>query len=359
MIPDRRPTRRVYVGAVPLGDGTPITVQSMTNTDTRDVTATLSQVRALRAAGAAIVRVGVPDMESARSLRAICAQSPVPVVADIHFDHRLALASLEAGVAKVRLNPGNLSEGGAQHVVEAAARRGVPIRVGANSGSLPKDIRRDLGTGPEALAEAALGQIRILERADFEDIVVSVKASDVTTTVRANEILAEKTDYPLHLGITEAGTPRRGTIRSSVGIGYLLGRGIGDTVRVSLTADPVLEVEAGLEILRAWNLAPGGLRIISCPTCARCRVDLLPVAQGVEDALEGVEGNLTVAIMGCEVNGPGEARAADVGLCCGRGGGVLVKRGRILRRVAEEDMIAELVDLVHRVLEEDAGNRDA
>ncbi len=343
----------MYVGAVPMGGDAPIVVQSMTNTDTRDSKATLEQISRLRDAGAEIVRVAVPDREAARVLAEICSASPVPVVADIHFDHHLALLSMRAGAAKVRLNPGNLSEAGAKAVVTEAARRGIPIRVGANSGSLPRHIREEMGHGPEALAEAALGQIRILENAGFGDIVVSVKASDVPSTVRANEILAERTDYPLHLGVTEAGTPRRGIVHSSVGIGYLLGRGIGDTIRVSLTSDPVIEVETAREILRAWELVPSGIRVISCPTCGRCRVDLVKVAEEVESALSELEGNLTVAVMGCEVNGPGEARAADVGLCCGRGGGVLVHHGKILRRVEERNMVRELLELVRETLNEE------
>ncbi|MFP4200442.1 MAG: flavodoxin-dependent (E)-4-hydroxy-3-methylbut-2-enyl-diphosphate synthase [Clostridia bacterium] len=349
---ERRASRRVHVGSIPVGGGSPIVVQSMTNTDTRDVEATLEQISRLHEAGAEIVRVAVPDRAAAATFGDICSASPVPIVADIHFDEELALLSMRAGAAKVRLNPGNLSEVGTNAVVAEAAKRGIPIRVGANSGSLPRHISQRMGHGPEALAEAALGQIRILEDAGFRDIVVSVKASNVLSTVRANEILAERTEYPLHLGITEAGTPRRGVIHSSVGIGYLLGRGIGDTIRVSLTADPVIEVETAREILRAWELMPPGIRMISCPTCGRCRVDLLKVAQEVEDALSELKGNLTVAVMGCEVNGPGEARAADVGLCCGRGGGVLVRHGVIVRRVDEDDMVRELLDLVRDTLDE-------
>ncbi len=353
---ERRSSRRVMVGDIPVGGGAPVTVQSMTNTPTREVDATLSQVRTLAAAGAAIVRVAVPDRRSALALPRICRESPVPIVADIHFDHELALLSMDAGVAKVRLNPGNLREEGVRRVVASAGNRGIPIRVGANAGSLPKDIAERMGHGPRALAEAALRQVRILESAGFSDIIISVKASDVPTTVEANEILAAETDYPLHLGVTEAGTPELGSVRSSVGIGYLLGRGIGDTIRVSLTSDPVVEVKVGLEILRSWNLAPRGIRIVSCPTCARCSVDMISVAGEVEAALDGKAGNLTVAIMGCEVNGPGEARAADVGLCCGRGGGVLVKNGQVIRRVDETEMVSELVRLVEDTLSERAKN---
>ncbi len=350
----RRPTRRVHVGTIPLGDGAPITVQSMTNTDTRNTVATLEQVFALYAAGAQIVRLGIPDDASAQALERIVQDSPVPLVADIHYDYRLALTSVKAGAAKLRINPGNLPKRYVATVAEAAGARGIPIRIGVNAGSLPADIRRNLGSGPDALVEAALRQVRLLEGVGFFDIVISLKAADVGTTVRANELLAEQSPYPIHLGVTEAGTPEKGTIRSSVGIGYLLGRGIGDTLRVSLTGDPVKEVEVGREILRAWNLAPQGIRIVSCPTCARCQVDLPRIALGVEEAVRDVKGDLTVAVMGCEVNGPAEARAADVGVCCGPRGGVLIRGGQVIRRIDEDEMVSVLVDEIMQLLDPDA-----
>lgn len=343
----RRRTRTVSAGRVNIGGGAEISVQSMTNTDTRNVGDTLRQVEALGKAGADLVRVAVVDRDAAAALGEICAGSPVPIVADIHFDHRLALDAIGAGVAKVRINPGNLGrESHVAQVVAAAQRAGVPIRVGVNAGSLPDDIVRTHGVSPEAMVEAALLHVRLLEGAGFEDTVISLKASDVVTTIRANLIMAERVDYPLHLGVTEAGTERRGTAKSAVGLGYLLGRGIGDTLRVSLTGDPVREVQAAYDILSAWGLRRRGLEIVSCPTCGRCSVDLVTIVEEVERRLAGIEAPIRVAVMGCEVNGPGEAREADVGLACGRGVGLLMRDGQVVAKVEEIDMVEGLVDLV-------------
>ncbi len=337
----------VSAGGVNIGADAPISVQSMTNTDTESVADTLGQVRALSEAGADLVRVAVVDRAAAAALGEICASSPVPIVADIHFDHRLALDAIRAGAAKVRINPGNLKgESQVAEVVAAAQRAGVPIRVGVNAGSLPDDIVRTHGVSPKAMVEAALRHVRLLQRAGFEDTVISLKASDVTMTVRANLIMADAVDYPLHVGVTEAGSGSGGTAKSAVGLGYLLGRGIGDTVRVSLTGDPVREVRAAYDILSAWGLRRKGLEIVSCPTCGRCRVDLVGIVEEVEKRLAGVEAPIKVAIMGCEVNGPGEAREADVGLACGRGTGLVMKDGRVVGKVEESDMVQTLVTMV-------------
>ncbi|MFO8060208.1 MAG: flavodoxin-dependent (E)-4-hydroxy-3-methylbut-2-enyl-diphosphate synthase [Bacillota bacterium] len=347
----RRPSRRVAAGGVPIGGGAPITIQSMTNTDTRDAGATLEQIGRLAAAGADLVRVAVPDAGAVAVLRRICAGSEVPIIADIHFDHHLALGAIAAGAAKVRINPGNLEREEYVRAVAAAARAAdVPIRVGVNAGSLPQRILRRTGVTPEGMVEAALEQVRTLEEAGFEDLVISLKASNVTATVRANELMSRRSNYPLHLGVTEAGTAPGGTVKSAVGIGYLLGRGIGDTVRVSLTGDPVEEVRAAAGILSAWGLRQLGPEIISCPTCGRCRVDLVRIVNEVGERLEGVRAPVRVAVMGCEVNGPGEAREADVGLACGRGMGLLMREGRVVKKVSEEDMVEELVQLVRQHL---------
>lgn len=323
----------------------------MTNTDTRDARETLRQVGQLAEAGADLVRVAVPDAQAVRALGEICSGSVVPIVADIHFDHRLALGAIAAGAAKVRINPGNLGRARyVEEVASAATRAGVPLRVGVNAGSLPAEIIESAGVTPEGMVQAALDQVRILERVGFEDLVISLKASNVAVTVRANELMAGRVDYPLHLGVTEAGSFARGSVKSSVGLGYLLGRGIGDTLRVSLTGDPVDEVRVALGILSAWGLRQSGPEIISCPTCGRCRVDLLRIVDEVERSVEGVRAPIKIAVMGCEVNGPGEARDADVGLACGRGVGLLMRGGKVLKKVSEEDMVEELVALVEAYL---------
>ena len=337
------------MGGVLVGGGAPISIQSMTNTPTHDVEATLSQIRALAAAGCDIVRVAVPDMRAAQAIGALKAGSPVPLVADIHFDYRLALEAAEQGIDKIRINPGNI---GAPERVEAVAKvckeRGIPIRVGVNGGSLEKELLAKYGGPiPEAMVESALGHIKLLERYGFEDICVSLKASSVPATMRAYQLMAQKYDYPLHLGVTEAGTRDLGELKAAAGIGGLLALGIGDTLRVSLTADPVEEVFAARRILKAIGLRREGPELISCPTCGRTQVNLIAMARQVEELLKDVDKPITVAVMGCVVNGPGEASHADVGLAGGRGEGVLFKHGRIVaNKVPEDQLVPELMKLI-------------
>jgi (E)-4-hydroxy-3-methylbut-2-enyl-diphosphate synthase len=340
----RRPTRRIYVGGIPIGGGAPIAVQSMTNTDTRDVAATTAQIRRLAGAGCEIARLAVPDLEAAAALAEIKSQGGLPVIADIHFDHRLALAALEAGADGLRINPGNIGGRKAvEKVVRAAAARGVPIRIGVNAGSLPKEVLRRHGRpSPEAMVESALDHVRLLEGLGFDQIKISLKSSHVGDTIRAYELLSQSVDYPLHLGITEAGTLIAGTVKSAMGIGFLLARGIGDTFRVSLTRDPVEEVRVGYEILRALDLRHRGPEIISCPTCGRCEIDLFGLVETVEKALAEMVASPKVAIMGCVVNGPGEAREADVGIAGGRGQGVLFRKGKVVGKIPE-DKLAEVL----------------
>ena len=342
-------TRRIDVGGVPVGGGAAVTVQSMCNTDTRDAGATIEQMRRLRAAGCDIIRVAVPDEAAAAALPAIMAEAPMPVVADIHFDYRLALAAAEAGVSAVRINPGNI---GARERVEAVAHackdRGIPIRIGVNTGSLEKKLLAKYG-GPtaEALVESAAGEIEALHAVGFEDIALSVKASDVALAVAAYRLAAERFDCPLHVGVTEAGTSYWGLVNSAVGIGTLLMEGIGDTIRVSLTADPAEEVRAGLAILRACGLRRGGVRFVSCPTCGRTRIDLIGLARQVEERVAGLDRDITVAVMGCEVNGPGEAREADFGIAGGKGFGSLFVRGRVVAtKVPEAELPDRLMELI-------------
>ena len=344
----RNTTKQIRVGGVYVGGGAPVSVQSMTNTRTDDIDATLAQIRALAAAGCEIVRCAVPDMAAAQALETICGQSPLPVVADIHFDYRLALASVEAGVQKIRINPGNIgAQENVRAVADACATRGIPIRVGVNSGSIEKDLLAQYGRCPRALVESALRQVHLLESMDFTDICISIKSSDVRETVEAYRLLAQQTDYPLHIGVTEAGTEYNGLVRSAVGIGALLLDGVGDTLRVSLTADPVAEVRAGLAILKAAGLRREGVRVVSCPTCGRTRIDLIPLAHRVEDALRNEKRDITVAVMGCAVNGPGEAREADYGIAGGDGEGVLFKKGVIVGKVPGDDLLKALLDLIH------------
>ena len=340
----RRKTRKVYYGNVAVGGGAPVTVQSMTNTKTADVEATVKQIRDLSAAGCEIIRVAVPDMEAAKKFRAIKEHIDIPLIADIHFDYRLALEAIEQGVDGLRLNPGNIGQ--AERVREIAHRAreaGIPIRVGVNSGSIEKGILAKYG-GPtaEGMVESALNQIRILEENDFQDIVISLKATDVMMTIRAYELMAEKVDYPFHIGITEAGTIWSGTIKSAAGIGALLSRGIGDTIRVSLTGDPLEEVRVGWQILKSLRLRKRGAEIISCPTCGRTEIDLISLANQVEKMLEKYDKEITVAVMGCVVNGPGEAREADIGIAGGRGVGLIFRKGEIIKKVPEAKLLEEL-----------------
>ena len=341
-------SRQITVGGVKIGGGAPVTIQSMTNTPTHDVEKTLSQIRALAAAGCDIVRVAVPDMAAAEAIGALKAGSPVPLVADIHFDYRLALKAVEQGIDKIRINPGNIgSPERVRAVADACRERGVPIRIGVNGGSLERPLLEKYGgPTPEALVESALGHARLLEQFDFHDICISLKASSVPVTMRAYRLMAERYDYPLHLGVTEAGTPGLGTIKSAAGIGGLLALGIGDTFRVTLTADPVEEITVAKQILKAVGLRKDGPELIACPTCGRTNIDLIPIAREVEALLERVDKPITVAVMGCIVNGPGEARHADVGIAGGRGEGVLFKKGQIVAKVPEDQLVPELMKLI-------------
>ena len=344
-------TRQINVGGVPIGGGAPVSIQSMTNTPTHDVEATLSQIRALAAAGCDIVRVAVPDMRAAEAVGALKAGSPVPLVADIHFDYRLALKAAEQGIDKIRINPGNIgSPDRVEAVAKACKDRGISIRVGVNGGSLEKELLTKFGgPTPEAMVESALGHIKLLEKYGFEDICVSLKASSVPVTMGAYRIMAERYDYPLHLGVTEAGTREIGELKAAAGIGGLLVLGVGDTLRVSLTADPVEEVYAARKILKAIGLRREGPELISCPTCGRTQIDLIPMARQVEELLKSVDKPITVAVMGCVVNGPGEASHADVGLAGGKGEGVLFKHGQIVAKVPEEQLVPGLMKLIEEL----------
>lgn len=334
-------TQQIMVGNVPVGGDAPITVQSMTNTDTRDVAATVAQVKRLEAAGCELIRVAVVDMEAAAALRSIRDQISIPLIADIHFDHRLAVASMENGAQAIRINPGNI--GGPKklaNVVAAAKAHGVPIRVGVNSGSLEKDILKKYGhPTPAALTESGLRNVKLLEDQGFHKIKISIKSSDPLTTVESYRQLSQRCDYPLHLGVTEAGGLIAGTVKSSVALGILLYEGIGDTFRISLTRDPVEEVRVGYEILRALNIRHRGPELISCPTCGRCQVNLFSLADEVEKHIQTMETPLKIAVMGCVVNGPGEAKEADIGVAGGKGVGIIFKKGKLYRKVAEKELL--------------------
>lgn len=341
-------SRQIQVGSVAVGGGAPVSIQSMTNTPTHDVEATLGQIRALAAAGCDIVRVAVPDMAAAKVIGALKAASPLPLVADIHFDYRLALEAAAQGIDKIRINPGNIgSPDRVKAVADACRARGIPIRIGVNGGSLEKDLLAKFGgPTPEALVESALGHARLLEQFGFRDICISMKSSHVPTTMRAYQLMAARYDYPLHLGVTEAGTPELGILKSAVGIGGLLALGIGDTFRVTLTADPVEEIAAARQILKAIGLRREGPELIACPTCGRTQIDLIPMARQVEELLKGVDKPITVAVMGCAVNGPGEASHADVGIAGGKGEGVLFQHGRIVGKVPEDQLVPALMKLI-------------
>lgn len=354
----RRKTRPVRLGGIIVGGGAPVSVQSMTNTDTRDVAATRAQIERLMEAGCEIVRVAVPDRQAALALPDIMQNMNVPLVADIHFDYRLALAAIEAGVDGLRINPGNI--GGRDKVaavVRAARQRSIPIRIGVNAGSLEKDLLRE-GVTPEAMVQSALRHVSMLEELGFYDIKISLKASDVPMMLRAYRMLADKVDYPFHIGVTEAGTVFAGSIKSAVGIGALLWEGIGDTVRVSLTGDPVQEVRVAFEILKTLGIRRRGAELISCPTCGRTRIDLVKIAGEVEQHLAAIDQPLKVAVMGCAVNGPGEARHADVGIAGGVGEGIIFRKGRVIRKVPEDLLVEELmkeVDIIIQGRNEDEG----
>nr|WP_326165454.1 flavodoxin-dependent (E)-4-hydroxy-3-methylbut-2-enyl-diphosphate synthase [uncultured Oscillibacter sp.] len=344
-------TRRLMVGGVPVGGGAPVSIQSMCSTKTDDVAATAAQIEALEAAGCEIVRVAVPDQAAAAAVDKIKERISIPLVADIHFNYKLALACAERGADAIRINPGNIGgEENVRAVADACRRRGIPIRVGVNGGSLEKELRAKYGgVTAEALVESALGQAQLLNESDFDDICISVKCSDVPLTMAAYRLLSERTDYPLHLGVTEAGTPSMGMVKSAMGIGGLLCLGIGDTIRVTLTADPVEEVYAAKKILKAAGLRKEGVDLIACPTCGRTRIDLIPIAEEVERRLAGCEKNITVAVMGCAVNGPGEAAAADIGIAGGKGEGLLFRKGEILYKVPQERLVDALMEEIEKL----------
>jgi len=347
----RKPTRKVKVGSIYVGGDSPISIQSMTNTDTRDVKSTLNQINKLDKIGCDIIRCAVPDMEASEALKIITKESKIPVVADIHFDYKLALESIKNGVDALRINPGNIgSMERVKMVAEAAKEKSIPIRIGVNSGSLKKDILDKYGrVCPEALVESALQHVSILEKCNFNDIVISIKSSNVMQMIESYRLISEKVNYPLHLGVTEAGTTFRGTIKSSVGIGTLLSEGIGDTIRVSITGDPLEEIKIGKEILRSIGYVNEGIEFVSCPTCGRTNIDLISIAEEVEKRLLNCNKNIKVAVMGCVVNGPGEAREADIGIAGGKGEGLIFKKGEIIKKVKEEDIIDELIKEIEKM----------
>ena len=338
-------TREINIGGVKIGGNNPIAIQSMCNTDTRDVKSTVEQIKKLEKAGCEIIRVAVPDMQAAECIRDIKKSIDIPLVADIHFDYRLALKCMDNGIDKIRINPGNIgSADRVKQVADMAKKNHIPIRVGVNSGSLEKElVEKYGGVTPQGLVESALGHVKLLEQNDFYDTAISIKASNVPFSIEVYELLSNTVDYPLHVGITEAGTVWGGTIKSAVGIGAILSRGIGDTIRVSLTGDPVEEIYAAKEILKDLNLRKFGVEFISCPTCGRTSIDLIKIANEVESKIKDIDKNIKVAVMGCAVNGPGEAREADIGIAGGHGEGLIFKKGEILRKVPEEKLVDELL----------------
>lgn len=341
-------TKQIKVGNVLVGGGAPVSIQSMTNTRTDDVEATLRQIRELAAAGCEIVRVAVPDMAAAKAVGKIKEQCPLPLVVDIHFDYKLALEAIAAGADKVRINPGNIGgEDRVKAVADACRQKNIPIRIGVNGGSLEKPLLAKYGgVCPEAMVESAFGHIKLLNKFDFDDICVSLKSSSVPMTMKAYQIMSQESNYPLHIGVTEAGTVRMGTLKSAVGIGGLLALGVGDTMRVSLSADPVEEVYAARDILKAAGVRKEGAELVSCPTCGRTRIDLISLAGEVEERLKTVDKPITVAVMGCVVNGPGEASAADCGIAGGVGEGLLFKKGQIIKKVPQDQLVDELFALI-------------
>ncbi|MDY4430563.1 flavodoxin-dependent (E)-4-hydroxy-3-methylbut-2-enyl-diphosphate synthase [Evtepia sp.] len=344
-------TKQILVGGVPIGGGAPVPIQSMTNTPTQDVEATVQQIRRLSAAGCQIVRVAVPNMAAAKAVGAIKEQIDLPLVVDIHFNYKLALECIEAGADKVRINPGNIGDAErVKAVAHACARKNIPIRIGVNGGSLEKPLLEKYGgVTPQALVDSAFGHIALLNRYDFDDICVSLKSSSVPITMQAYQLMSQQSDYPLHLGVTEAGTTRMGTLKSAAGIGGLLALGIGDTLRVTLTADPVEEITAAKDILKAVGLRRDGPDLIACPTCGRTKIDLIPLARAVEKRLKDVKKPITVAVMGCVVNGPGEASAADVGIAGGSGFGILFRQGQVVKKVPQEALLDELMALIDEI----------
>ncbi|MEF3255325.1 MAG: flavodoxin-dependent (E)-4-hydroxy-3-methylbut-2-enyl-diphosphate synthase [Deferribacterales bacterium] len=349
----RKTTRKIRLKDIYIGGNAPITVQSMTNTDTRDIDKTISQILSLEKVGCEIIRVAIPDEKAIKSIKPILNAIKIPLIADIHFDYKLAIQAIEEGVHCVRINPGNI--GGKENtikVIEAAKINSCAIRLGVNAGSLEKDILKKYGVTSDALVESAIRNINIFEEKNFENLKISIKASSVKLTIEAYRKLSSMVDYPLHIGVTEAGTKFTGTIRSSVGIGTLLAEGIGDTLRVSLTADPALEVKVGWEILKSLNLRQRGVEIISCPTCGRTEIDLIPLAEKVEEMLQSIEKHITVAVMGCPVNGPGEAREADYGIAGGKKLGIIFKKGEVIKKVKEPDLLNEF----YKTIIEDINN---
>ena len=342
---ERRLSREVSVGSLKIGGNNPISIQSMTNTDTRDAKATIEQIKRLEEVGCDVVRVAVPDMEAAKNIGEIKKNLNIPVIADIHFDYKLALEAIEQGVDGVRINPGNIGNiDRVKMVVNKCKEKNLKIRIGVNGGSLEKDLLQKYGSATaEALVESALGHVKILEDLDFYNIVISLKSSDIYKTIEAYELISKKVDYPLHIGITESGSVKKGTIKSSIGVGALLLKGIGDTVRISLTGDPTEEVIVGKEILRSLGLLNDKIKVISCPTCGRCNINLIDVVNEVEEKINKIDKDITVAIMGCAVNGPGEAKEADIGIAGGKGEGLLFKKGEIVRKIKGDSLVEELL----------------
>ncbi len=345
-------TNEIKIGNVTIGGNNPIAIQSMTNTKTQDVKATVAQIKELEKAGCEIIRCAVPSREAAFALAEIKKQIDLPLVADIHFDHRLAILAMENGADKIRINPGNI--GSAEHVrevVDCAKERGIPIRVGVNSGSLEKDLLEKYGgVTAEGLTESALKEAAIIEDMGYDNLVISIKASDVLMCVKAHELIKDRTKHPLHVGITEAGTLKRGLIKSSAGLAMILGQGIGDTVRVSLTADPVEEIYAAKEILKTLGLKKGGIEVVSCPTCGRTEIDLISLAEKVNEAVKDYPLDLKIAVMGCVVNGPGEAKEADLGIAGTKGSGMIFKKGEIIKKCKEEELLPELLKELNELI---------
>lgn len=348
---NRKKTRVISVGSIKIGGDNPIAVQSMTTSDTRDPESTIRQILDLEAVGCDIVRIAVPDMTAAKAISQIKSKTNIPIVADIHFDYRLALEAVEQGIDAIRINPGNIgSIERTKLVVDACKEKNIPIRIGINGGSLEKSLLEKYGnSSPEAMVESALGHVKILEELDFHNIVISLKNSDVIKSVEAYRLMSEKVDYPLHLGITEAGGIQKGTIKSSIGVGSLLVDGIGDTIRISLTGDPREEIKVGKQILRSIGLLNDKIKIISCPTCGRCNIDLIKFAGQIEKEIENIEKDITVAVMGCAVNGPGEAKEADIGIAGGSGEGLLFKKGKIIKKVPENEIVSTLLEEINKI----------
>lgn len=347
----RKRTKNFYYGNVGIGSDFPVTVQSMTNTDTRDINKTVLQIKSLEGVGCDIIRIAVPDMEAALALKEIKTKVNIPIIADIHFDYRLALESIENGVDGLRINPGNIGNTHrVKQIVEKCKEKDIPIRIGVNSGSIKKEfLNKYNGVNVDSMVESAMEHVRILESMDFKKIVLSVKSTDIDMTIKCYEKLTELVDYPLHIGITESGSIWKGTIKSSIGIGALLSKGIGDTIRVSLTGSPVEEVKVGKQILRSLGLLNDKIEVISCPTCGRTRIDLEGIVREVEEKIDNIDKPIKVAIMGCEVNGPGEAKEADIGIAGGNGLGLIFKKGKIIKKVKEEELINELVKEINKL----------